>query len=103
MWRCWPFGLSGLAARRNALQGRSRIFLAWLGGRPAGYFINADRNPKPKYLIVHRPGYPRIDRARGLQLIKDYIKVCADDPAALEEWAAGSVGGEPILCPACFG
>jgi hypothetical protein len=23
-------------------------FLAWLGGRPAGYFINADRNPKPK-------------------------------------------------------
>jgi hypothetical protein len=74
-------------------------FLAWLGDHPAGYFINADRNPKPKYLILHRPGCPHIDHARGLHLTKDYIKVCADDRAALEEWAAGSVGGEPTLCP----
>ena len=77
-------------------------FLTWLGEHPVGYFINADRNPKPKYLILHRPGCPHIDRARGLHLTKDYIKICADDRAALEEWATGSVGGEPTLCPPCF-
>ena len=78
-------------------------FLAWLGDHPAGYFINADRKPRPKYLILHRPGCPHIDRARSLRLTKDYVKICADDRAALEEWAAGSVGGEPTLCPPCFG
>ncbi len=80
-------------------------FLTWLDDHPAGYFINADRNPKPKYLILHRPGCPHIDRARSLHLTKDYIKICADDRAALEEWASGSVGGEPTLCPSssCFG
>jgi hypothetical protein len=77
-------------------------FLTWLDHHPAGYFINADRNPKPKYLILHRPGCPHIDRARGLHLTKDYIKICADDRAALEEWAGRNIGGEPTLCPPCF-
>lgn len=33
-----------------------RGFFTWLEDNPDGYFINSERNPKPRYLVLHRPG-----------------------------------------------
>jgi hypothetical protein len=39
-----------------------RGFFAWLQSNPDGYFINSERNPKPRYLILHRPNCPHFYR-----------------------------------------
>jgi len=78
-------------------------FFEWLTECPEGYFINADRNPKPNYLVLHRPKCPHFTGGQGLHWTKDYIKFCSRDRDELEEWAAGTVGGEVTLCRSCFG
>jgi hypothetical protein len=37
-------------------------FFCWLDDHPDGYFINSERNPKPTYLVLHRPSCPHFDR-----------------------------------------
>ncbi len=78
-------------------------FSGWLDGNPEGYFINAERNPGPRYLVLHRPGCPHFSRNPGLHWTKDYIKICSADRRRLETWAASAVGGEVTLCRTCFG
>jgi hypothetical protein len=80
-----------------------RGFFGWLDRHPDGYLINCDRAPKPNYLVLHRPSCPHFDRGPGVRWTKDYIKVCSAERADLEEWAAGTVGGEVTLCSRCFG
>ena len=75
-------------------------FLSWRDEHPDGYLINCERNPKPNYLVLHRPACPLLDR--GVHRTKEYIKVCATGRGDLEEWAAGAVGGEVTLCSRCF-
>ena len=78
-------------------------FSDWLDGNPAGYFINAERSPGPKYLVLHRSGCPHFSRNPGLHWTKDYIKICSAGRHRLEEWAASAVGAEVTLCRTCFG
>jgi hypothetical protein len=78
-------------------------FLEWLQDNPDGYFINSERNPKPTYLVLHRPSCPHFKSGSALHWTKDYIKFCSRGRGELEDWAAGTVGGEATLCRSCFG
>lgn len=78
-------------------------FFRWLDEHPDGFFINADRNPKPGYLVLHRSGCPHFDRAPGVHWTRDYIKVCCAARSDLTKWATAEVGGDPALCTRCFG
>jgi hypothetical protein len=78
-------------------------FFAWLECNPDGYVINSERNPKPTYLVLHRPSCPHFKGGTDLHWTKDYVKFCSPDRTALEEWATGTVGGEVTLCRNCFG
>jgi hypothetical protein len=80
-----------------------RGFFDWLEDHQDDYFINCERNPKPNYLVLHRAGCSHFDGGTGLHWTKDYIKICSPGRGDLEEWAAGTVGGEVTLCKRCFG
>lgn len=83
-------------------QDDDRGFFHWLEENPHGYFINSERNPKPGYLILHRPSCPHFTGTPGLHWTRDYVKFCSQDRRALDEWAIGTVGGQTTLCQACF-
>lgn len=80
-------------------------FFDWLEAHRDGYIVNSFRNPKPHYLVLHRPGCPHFKGSPELNWTKQYVKLCSDTRADLETWASETVGGEPTLCPscACFG
>lgn len=78
-------------------------FFRWLDDHPDGYFINAERNPKPNYLVLHRPSCPHFDRSHDVHWTRNYIKICSTARSDLVEWAAGEVGGDTTLCTSCFG
>lgn len=84
-------------------QDDDRGFLAWLERYPDGYFINSERNPKPRYLVLHRPNCSHFTRNPALHWTKDYVKFCSRDRGNLEAWAIDTVGGEVTLCPTCLG
>jgi len=79
-----------------------RGFFQWLDDHPDGYFLNSERNPKPTYLVLHRPSCKHFDHG-PVHWTRDYIKICSSDRNELEEWASGAVGGEVTLCRTCFG
>jgi hypothetical protein len=78
-------------------------FFRWLDDHPDGYFINSERNPKPAYLVLHRPSCPHFDRGPAVHWTTDYIKICSPGRGDLEEWATRAVGGDVTLCRTCFG
>jgi hypothetical protein len=78
-------------------------FFAWLERNPDGYVINSERNPKPSYLVLHRPGCPHFKSSNSLHWTMDYIKFCSPDRKALEAWAAAAIGGDVRPCRNCFG
>lgn len=77
-------------------------FFEWLEAHPGGYFVNTERNPKPHYLVLHRPQCPHYKSSKPQQWTKAYVKACSADRADLEQWANDEVGGEVTLCPRCF-
>jgi hypothetical protein len=78
-------------------------FFDWLRANPDSYFINSERNPRPMYLVLHRPNCSHFTGESNLHWTKDYVKFCSPDRGDLEEWALGTVGGEVTLCRTCFG
>jgi hypothetical protein len=76
-------------------------FFAWLANHAEGFIVNTERRPKPNYLVLHRPSCPHF-KGEGVHWTKDYIKVCSDHRAGLEQWASDAVGGELTLCGTCF-
>jgi hypothetical protein len=78
-------------------------FFSWLEQFPEGYFLNSERNPRPLYLVLHRPSCSHFKGSPELHWTKDYVKLCSLSREDLEEWASGTVGGEPTLCGSCFG
>jgi hypothetical protein len=82
-----------------------RGFFGWLDDNQDGYFINCERNPKPNYLVLHRPNCTHFSCNPGRNWTKDYIKICSAGRSDLEEWAVGTVGGDVTLCGSsrCFG
>jgi hypothetical protein len=94
--------LTGLPQTISVFRDDDRGFFQWLDDYPDGYFINSERNPKPTYLVLHRPTCKHFDRG-PVRWTKDYIKICSPDRSELEEWASSAVGGEVTLCRTCFG
>jgi hypothetical protein len=78
-------------------------FFAWLAANADGYFINTCRNPKPTYLVLHKPSCPHFTGGGSLHWTKEYVKACSTDRRALEDWALNDIGGEVTLCRSCFG
>ena len=78
-------------------------FFGWLDGHQNGYFMNCERSPGPRYMVLHRPQCPHIKGGSQLHWTKDYVKICAVDRRELETWASETVGGEVTLCRSCFG
>jgi hypothetical protein len=78
-------------------------FHGWIDEHDGSFFINAERNPKPNYLVLHiAGGCGHFDRSPSVHWTKDYIKICSDQRGELEGWAGQRVGGEVTLCGDCF-
>ncbi|MGH3928319.1 MAG: hypothetical protein ACRDTT_36570 [Pseudonocardiaceae bacterium] len=77
-------------------------YLQWLTAHPDGFVLNADRNPTPAYLVLHRASCHTISGtpARGSRWTGDCIKICGMQHE-LEEFARANVGGEARACGLC--
>lgn len=78
-------------------------YLAWLAEHPDGYVLNIRRNNNPADARVHRAGCKHINgkNPRGRRLVGDYIKVCADERATLDQWAIDKARRLIAACGAC--
>ncbi|WP_309112724.1 hypothetical protein [Saccharothrix sp.] len=73
----------------------------WLAGHPDLFVVNAERTPRPSYLVLHRATCRTIGGtpARGARWTADYIKVCGSR-VDLEAFAR-EVGGAARACGLC--
>lgn len=80
-------------------------YSAWLAANPDGYVINAERKPRPTYVMLHRATCSTISGmpARGRAWTKDYLKFCAASRAEAEAWCVSTVGRGPKPCGRCVG
>lgn len=79
-------------------------YLAWIANHPDGYVINIVRGHTPAGARMHRASCWTVSRPglRGASWTEGhYVKICADQLADLEHWAA-TVGPGPIeTCGTC--
>ena len=81
-------------------------FHNWLDEHPDGFFVNAKRNPKPNYLVLHKSDCPHFDRS-PVNWTKDYIKTCSGQrdelsagqkkASAARSHSAGTASARPCL------
>lgn len=78
-------------------------YLTWLDQHSQGYVVNAERTPRPSYLVLHEAQCKSISKLYGTAQYwtRHYIKICADDRTELERWAKQTVGGELQPCGRC--
>lgn len=78
-------------------------YLDWLAGHLDGYVINILRSHNPTGAKVHRASCWTINGrpARGGTWTGDYVKVCADHLADLDQWAFDDVGESIPPCGTC--
>lgn len=76
------------------LRGDDEPYLLRISEHPGGYVVNAERNPRPSYLKLHRTTCPHISSPGrpGAYTERDYIKVCSHGRPALDRWARDDVG-----------
>lgn len=79
-------------------------YSAWIANHPDGYVINIVRGHTPAGARMHRAGCWTVSRPGlhgGAWTKGQYVKICADQLADLEHWAA-TVGPGPIeTCRTC--
>lgn len=76
----------------------------WLKRNPRGYVINIQRSLNPSDARLHNSDCRDLiaQLRRDVQLAVSYVKVCGENWAELDQWAADNVG-EPIqLCGHCL-
>jgi hypothetical protein len=78
-------------------------YLAWLAAHPAGYVINIARRHNATQARVHHAGCRTIcgQISVGTGWTKQYVKVCAEHLAELEQWAIETVGQPISPCGTC--
>ncbi len=69
-----------------------QAYFAWLAANPNGYVVNCYENPSPIYLVLHRATCRHI-ASPARRVGNGYRKVCSNDAAELDRWAANDVGG----------
>lgn len=80
-------------------------YRGWLKRNPRGYVINIQRSFNPSDARLHDADCRDLiaQLQRDVQLAVSYVKVCGENRAELDQWAADNVG-EPIqLCGHCHG
>lgn len=79
-------------------------YLAWVAAHPRGFVLNAERSPRPGYLILHRATCRTISGrpSRGGPWTGPYIKICSDDELRIAAWAGQRVSAAPTRCRVCF-
>ena len=80
-------------------------YLDWLATHPDGYVINIHRSHSPIDARLHDASCSTLSAQihRDVLLTDQYVKVCGQALAEVEQWAADQVG-EPILpCGTCRG
>lgn len=79
-------------------------YLNWLAANPHGFVLNAERNPNPGYLILHRAACKSISRSAEPPVrwtTGGYLKVCAATTSEIEDWCFAQTGGHPQPCGQC--
>jgi hypothetical protein len=77
-------------------------YLRWIDQNPCGFVVNANRVPKPNYLILHRSTCNHIaTNARENWTTNSYIKICSNSIDELRDWATRDVGGQVQQCGSC--
>lgn len=75
----------------------------WLDGHRHGYVMNILRGLNPREAKMHCADCDSISDPTTPYVTRDYVKVCADRRADLDEWAMREVGSKIPLCQNCFG
>ena len=79
-------------------------YVDWLAANPHGYVLNAERNPRRGYLILHRAACKFISRSAeppANWTTGGYLKVCAATISEIEDWSRREAGGSPQPCGHC--
>jgi hypothetical protein len=78
-------------------------YLAWLAAHPDGYVINILRSHSANSSRVHRAGCWTIsgEHLHKGGLTHQYVKVCAEQLAELDQWAINQVGEPIVRCKTC--
>jgi hypothetical protein len=90
-------------------EGNDEEYLAWIFANPNGYVLNARKNLKPNYMILHTALCKKVTTYNEMALQggfteRDFIKVCAKSKGELSSWvrkhgrADGSFSKECSLC-----
>ena len=75
-------------------------YRTWMYANPSGYVVNAERNPKPGYLVLHTAMCDTISPAPDKAWTDQYIKICSMKRFELDAWARG-LGGRLSECSFC--
>ena len=75
----------------------------WLKRNPRGYVINIQRSLNPSDARLHDANCRDLiaQLRRDVQLAVSYVKVCGEDRAEVDQWAADNVGEPVQLCGHC--
>ena len=76
-------------------------YMRWLARNPDGWVLNADRQPKSDYLVLHRSTCWTISRANVRYTSGDFLKSCDSNPKNLSAWAISQTGNTPDVCQKC--
>lgn len=78
-------------------------YLRWLTAHPEGFVVNCNRSMSGAYQVLHRARCRTISGAptAGTTWTRDYIKVCADQKAPLQQWVLGKTQNKPQVCRRC--
>jgi Family of unknown function (DUF6308) len=85
-------------------RGDDAAYLRWISEHPRGYVVNAERNPRPSYLKLHRATCTWLSGRgeTGAYTERQYIKICSTSLDALGAWARAEVGSTPESRCACM-
>jgi hypothetical protein len=72
-------------------------YLGWVGAHKGGWVVNANRNPKPGYLQLHKAWCPTISdpRRAGAYTSRQYLKFCAARKQDLDAYFDDLLGTKP--------
>jgi hypothetical protein len=76
-------------------------YLDWLSSHPEGFVLNCEHQPKARYLKLHRSCCHWLHIPDVKSWTKPYMKVCATNMSALDQWAASRASASPDRCSTC--
>jgi hypothetical protein len=76
-------------------------YVRWLAENPSGWVLNAHRQAKADYLVIHRSRCWTISRSGVRYTSGDFLKMCGSDPENLSDWAVSQTGATPDMCKKC--